>query len=146
MATNDDIRIQKGTYDITLFTVNNTENWKNTVQVIPGVTTGGNQINQPNLPQVVDIQRTTYSYVFECGITSTATQTAKQVKDDVRIMFEGARSTGEPILLTYEDKQLSVYFEDCVVKKNSSNTVGNYSGEDSFEYNVTLTFVEGNQA
>ena len=146
MATNDDITIAKGSFSVTLFTITPTENWKNKLEIIPGVTSVDNQVNSPNKSQVVDLQRTTYSYVFGCGITATSSKTAKQIKDDLRTIFEGARTSGGPVTLTYEDSSINVFFEDCVIKKNSGNTVGNYDGKDAIEYMATLKFVEGEKA
>lgn len=148
MATNDNITLAKGSYSITLFTITPTENWKNTLEVIPGVTTVDNQVNAPNKAQVVDLQRTTRSFVFECAITATTgpTKTAKQIKDELRILFEGARIGGGTITLTYEGVTYGVFFEDCVLKKAANDdTVTNYSGDDALEYTATITLVEGEQ-
>ncbi len=148
MATNDDITLAKGSYSVSLFTIRPTENWKNALEVIPGVTSISNQDQAPNSSQVVDLQRSTYSYVIECAITATATKTAKQVKSDLRTIFEGARTEGGPITLTYEDGSINVFFEDCVIKKASNDDVvgSGYNGKDSVEYTATLTLVEGEVA
>ena len=149
MTTNDNITLAKGSFSITLPTATTVENWKNVLKIIPGVTTTGNQVDAPNKSQIVDIQRTNYTYVFECYITSTTgpTKTAKQIKDELRVLFEGARTAGGIITLTYEDDSIDVFFEDCVIKKlTSDDPVGNNSDEDVAEYQLTLTFVEGEQA
>lgn len=148
MATNTNITLVKGAFSITLQTTRATENWKNILKVVPGVTSKDNQVNDPNKSQVVDLQRTTYSYVIECFITATSSpvKTAKQVKDDLRTVFEGARTNGGAIVLTYEDSSINVFFEDCVVIKISNDDAPTgYSGDDSTEYQVTLTLVEGEE-
>lgn len=146
MATNDNIVLTKGNYTVTLFTTDIAENWKNLLKIVPGITSKDNQINAPNKSRVIDLQRSNYNYVISGYITKSATQTAKQIKDDLRIIFEGSRQSGGPIILTYEDNSINVFFEDCVVKKIiNDDTVTNYTGDDSAEYNVTVTLVEGDE-
>jgi len=146
LATNDNIVLTKGNYTVTLFTTDIAENWKNLLKIVPGITSKDNQINAPNKSRVIDLQRSNYNYVISGYITKSATQTAKQIKDDLRIIFEGSRQSGGPIILTYEDNSINVFFEDCVVKKIiNDDTVTNYTGDDSAEYNVTVTLVEGDE-
>ena len=146
MATNDDITLAKGNLSITLFTTIPTENWKNIFTVVPGFTAVDKQDNAPNKSKVVDFQRTVRTWVFECVITATASKSAKEVKDDLRTLFEGARTKGGPIVLTYEDDSYNVYFEDCVLKGvRNDDALLTYSGKDAAEYLVTITLLEGEE-
>ena len=53
MATNSDIVLTKGNYSVTLFTGTPTENWKNNLEVVPGVTSVSNQDQAPENHQVL---------------------------------------------------------------------------------------------
>lgn len=145
MAINDDITISKGIYSVTMFTTESSENYKNALTVITGVVTPSNQETGVKLPTVVDLLRITHTFTFGCTITATAGKTAKQVKDDLIKIVNGADVESVPVVLTYEDTSFDVFPEDCVIKKvNNDNVVdASYSGEDAAEYTVTLTVVEG---
>lgn len=150
MAVNDNIRLVKGIYDLTLETFKDTENIKNGLIVIPGITSIENQINVPNKSQIVDLLRVTHTWVLGCKITaqtSPTTKTAKEVKDELIIMAQGARTNGGPVTLYHEDSTYTVYIQDLVFKKEENdNVVETYTGEDSIEYEATLTLIEGEAA
>lgn len=145
MSVNDDIIISKGIYSVTMFTTTSAENFKNTMQVIAPITTPNNQEDGVKLPTVVDLLRITHTFSFECYITQTATKTAKEVKDDLKAIFNGANVDSTPAVLTYEDDTYDVFPEDVVIKKiNNDDVIGSgYTGLDSAEYQVTLSVIEG---
>lgn len=145
MAVNDDITLAKGSYSATLFTTGSSENFKNVLQVIPGVTTPANQAGGTKVPTVVDLLRITHTFSIDAYITPTASKSAKEVKNDLITIFNGGGVNNETITLTYEDETHDVFFEDCVIKKinNDDVTATGYSGLDNAEYHVTLTIVEG---
>ena len=142
---NDDITISKGAYSVTMFTTTSAENFKNTMQIIPPLTTPKNQANGVKLPTVVDLLRITHTFSFECYITPSSSKTAKEIKDDLKAIFNGANVDSVPAVLTYEDGTYNVFPEDVVIKKiNNDNVIGtSYSGLDNAEYHVTLSVVEG---
>ncbi len=145
MSNNDDISLSKGAYSVTLFTTTSAENFKNTLTVVTGVVSPDNQDGGVKLPTVVDLLRITHTFTFECYITKTSTKTAKQVKEDLKKMFNGADVSSEPVVLTYEDESFDVFPEDLVIKKINNDDIisTSYSGLDAAEYQVTLTVVEG---
>lgn len=145
MAINDDITLAKGAYSVTLFTTTSAENFKNTLEVIPPIATPDKQSDGVKIPTVVDLLRITHTFTFECYITATSSKTAKQVKEDLKKIFNGADVDSTPIVLTYEDESTDVFPEDIVIKKiNNDDVVSTgYDGEDAVEYQVTLTVVEG---
>ena len=142
---NDDIILTKGGYSVTMFTTTSAENFKNTLTVIAGVVTPSNQNSGVKEPTVVDLLRITHTFTFECYITANTTKTAKQVKDDLTSIFNGAGVESVPAVLTYEDTPFNVFPEDLVIKKiNNDDVVGSgYTGKDSAEYQVTMSVVEG---
>jgi len=145
MATYDDIRLQKGSIDITLFTELATENLKNNVQIIPPVQVAQNQASGSKIPKILDMLKITETYVFKCAITKDGLDSAQDVKSDLNTLAKGAGIDGaEPITLTYEDTAFTGYITDLVIKRhNSDNAAANYNGDDSKEYDVTLTFTIG---
>lgn len=142
---NDDITIAKGGKSATMFTTTSTENFKNTLTVITGVVSPSNQDSGVKDPTIVDLLRITHTMNFECYITKTASKTAKQIKDDLISIFNGADVESVPAVLTYEDSNFNVFPEDLVIKKiNNDNIVStSYAGNDAAEYQVTMTVVEG---
>lgn len=145
MAVNDNITITKGAYSVTLFTTTSAENFKNTLTVFTSVVSPLNQTSGVKLPTVVDLLRITHTFVFECYITATDSKTAKEVKEDLINIFNGANVASVPVVLTYEDESINVFPEDCVIKKINNDDIAStgYSGQDAVEYQVTLTVVEG---
>lgn len=145
MAINDDIVIAKGAYSVTMHTTTSAENFKNALTVVTGVVSPSNHDGGVKDPTVVDLLRITHTFTFECYITKSSTQTAKQVKDDLVSIFNGALVESTPAVLTYEDTSFNVFPEDCVIKKiNNDNIVAtSYGANDAAEYHVTMTVVEG---
>ena len=145
MAINDDIVLTKGIITVSLFTSLATENLRNNVQIIPPVQTAQNQEEGAKDAKIVDLLRITETYVFRGMITKTDTKSAKEVKDELRTLAKGANVNGAgPVTLTYEDESLEGYITDLVIKKAvNDNTVVNYSGDDSAEYDVTVTITLG---
>lgn len=145
MARKDDITLAKGALSVSLWTSSDAENFKNALQVIPGIVSPDNQNAGVKKPSVVDLLRITHTYVFECYIYHTAALPAKTVKDNLISIFNGANVNSTPATLTYEDTSIDVFTEDLVIKGISNdNAVENgYTGDDSAEYQVTLTVVEG---
>ena len=149
MATNDNITLTKGSNSVTIFWNKVDENLKNQLTIIPGVTSVDNQTSAPNPSQVADLQRSTYTYKVNGFITKSESpaESAKTIKDRLRVIFEGSRTAGGPIVMTYEDESINVFFEDLVISKEANdNTVDNYSGYDAKEYTVSLVLVKGEQA
>ena len=144
MSVNDDLILAKGAYSVTMFTKTSAENYKNVLKAIPGVVTPSKQDEGVKLPTVVDLLRITHRFTFECYITATDAKTAKQVKDDLIKIVNGADVESVPVTLTYEDTSWDVFPEDCVIKKiNNDDVSSSYTGKDSAEYHVTLTVIEG---
>lgn len=145
MAINDNITLSKGNFTVVLATTKQTENFKNTLIVVPPVQAPENQDQGPKTSKVVDLLRITHSFVFGGHITATDSKTAKEVKDDLIQLFKGAQTKGgTPVTLTYEDDTFNVFVEDMVILKLvNDDAASNYSGKDSIEYDVTLKLIEG---
>jgi len=145
MTVNDDIKLTKGIYSVTLFTNESTENFKNALTVKPSVISPAKQSSGSKKAMVVDLLRITHTFVIHCYIVRSGSKTAKEIKRHLIKIFEGGGVGSSPVKLTYEDEEFDVFFEDCVIKKiNNDNIVEtNPNISDSAEYSVTLTLVEG---
>ena len=147
MAFNDDITLTKGSYSVSIFTGRVSEHYKNELKVIPPVLAPARQDEAPEKATVVDLLRIIRTFVIQGWITKTDTKTAKQVKDELITIMNGARvSGGTPVTLAYDGDSINVYIKDLVILKTPNDNAagsGNYSGTDSAEYAITLTLNEG---
>jgi hypothetical protein len=145
MARKSDIVLSKGGISVSLWTVSDAENFKNIVKVIPGVVSPDNQADGVKQSTVVDLLRITHTLQFECYIYHTTALSASTVKANLISIFNGASVSSTPVVLRYEDISYNVFIEDLVIKgiSNDDAVAHGYTGDDSAEYQVTLTLVEG---
>ncbi len=145
MARKSDIILTKGAISVTLFTVSDNENYKNILKVIPGVVSPDNQNTGVKLASVVDLLRITHAFQFEGYIVHTTALPALTVKNNLISIFEGASVSSTPVVLTYEDSSINVFIEDMVIKgvSNDDAVTNGYTGDDSAEYQVSISLVEG---
>ena len=145
MARKDDIVLSKGDVSVTLFTVDDVENLKNQMTIIPGIVSPDNQALGYVKPSVVDLLRITNTFKFEGYIVDTTALPALTVKNNLKSIIKGAGVSSSTVTLTYEDSSIDVFIEDAVIKgiNNDDAVTNGYTGEDSAEYHVTLTLVEG---
>ena len=147
MAVNDDIRFVKGSYDVTLFTAKITENIKNQLVIVAGK--GGqsksNQSEGPKPTMIVDMLKITDVYHIEAYITKTTSQTAKEIKDDMREIARGAKVDGGDVIMYYEDEQIGGYIENLTIDKTINDDLADsgYSGNDGSEYHIVIGFIKG---
>lgn len=148
MSVNSDIRFTKGSYDVTVFTAKITESVKNAIKIVAGK--GGqsksNQSEGPKDTMLVDMLKITHAFHIETYITSTDTKTAKEIKDELVSIAEGAGVNGGNITMYYEDGTVEGFMESLNIDKilNDDLIETGYTGTDSAEYHVTIEFVKGN--
>ncbi len=139
-----EITIVKGAVidTVTLYATNVAENLTNKIFLITPAQSTANQPNGPLDVKVVDLLRNVHQYVIKCYIAGTALKTAKQVKDDLKSIFNGAGVTGGVATLTYDGDTINGYIEKInfveVSADSPSETIKDYG-----RYEVALTFVEG---
>ncbi len=145
MARKDDIVLAKGAKSVTMWTVSDAENFKNILKVIPGSVSPDNQDTGSKISSVIDLLRITHTLQFECYIYHTEALPAKTVKTNLKSIFNGANVNSTPATLTYEDESVDVFAEDLVIKgiSNDDAVANGYTGDDSAEYQVSITLVEG---
>ena len=115
MARKTDITLAKGAVSVSIFTVSDAENFKNILTIIPGIVSPNNQSGGNKVPSVVDLLRITHTLQFEGYIVETTSTSAKTTKDNLISIFNGASVDSTPIVLTYEDASINVFFEDFTI-------------------------------
>jgi hypothetical protein len=145
MSRKDDIVLSKGGKTVSLFTVEDTENLKNVLKVLPGAVSPDNQDSGAKTATVVDLLRITHSFQFEGYIVHADALPALTVKDTLKEIFNGSNVASTPVILVYEDTAYDVFIEDIVIKgiSNDDAVANGYTGDDSAEYQVSLSLVEG---
>lgn len=145
MARKSDVVLTKGEVSVTIFTTEDTENLKNIIEVVPGVVSPDNQSSGVKTATVVDLLRISHTYQIQGYIVETTAISALTAKNNLKSIFNGANVDSTPIIMTYEDSSINCFFEDLVIKgvSNDDAVANGYAGEDSAEYHVTMTLVEG---
>ena len=161
MANN--ITISKGSFSVDIQVERVDDNFVNKLFVIAPVQATNNQGDGPKEPKIVDLLRTTHQLLIKGHITSTATKTALEVKQDLVNIWKGAGATGGTASLTYDENAsasgntaatntnpISGYLEKVNFQNISmdepddfDSAKENYTDVSKFE--VAITFIEGAQ-
>lgn len=136
------IVISKGGTSVTLHTVQATEDYSNKLTYIRPPQTSQQQSNGPKTVKVADLLIITHTLVVRGHITATSSKTAKEVKDDLKTIFNGAGTDGGSANVTYDGDSLNMYPEKMTLIQNPSR---NFDSTDTsiIQYDVQLTLVEG---
>ena len=86
--------IVKGAYTVTIHTVEVTEDFANRLRVTPIPQTKQNQSSGPKDTKIADLLMITHNLLIRGHINATSTKTAKEVLDDLKEIFEGAKTSG----------------------------------------------------
>lgn len=146
MADNySDIRLQKGSLDITLFTNDVTEGGDNQLTVIPIPTTKGNQPSGQKDTKVVDLLRITNTFHIIAYITSLGGKSGFTIKQELKSLFKGAGIEGGATTLTYDTETFDVFAQKWVIKKMHTPIEISTDTDitDVALYMITLDLVEG---
>lgn len=153
-----EITISKGNYLVTLYATDIAENYTNKLIMVPNVQTKENQENGVRPIKIVDLLRIVHQYVIKCYITGSETTdtspaklngvaqnlTPKEVKDYLKIIYNGGGINGGVSTLIYDGDSISGYMEKINVVEKSSDSPSD-SIKDYARYEVALTFVEGGE-
>jgi len=137
-----ELTVSKGSVSVTIYATDIAENYTNKLFLITGATTSENQATGPSPTRVVDLLRIVHQLVIKCYIAGSDTKTAKEVKDDLISISEGASTTGGTISLVYDGDTFEGYLEKLnIVEKAADSQVE--TDKEFARYEVALTFVEG---
>lgn len=138
-----ELTLAKGGTTVTIYTVTVAENFTNKIFIITPAQASQNQASGPKDNKIVDLLRIVHQFVIKGYIASSATRTAKQVKDDLVSIYEGAGAVGGVTTLTYDSDNFNGYVEKLNVVEKAEDNPLDSSGKDYARYEVAITFVEG---
>jgi len=138
----NELTISKGEVSVTIYATDVAENYTNKIFLITGATTNENQATGPSPTRIVDLLRIVHQFVIKCYITGNDSQTAKEVKEDLISIFEGANTTGGVSSLVYDGDTFEGYLEKLNMVEKSQDSPAE-SIKDHARYEGALTFVEG---
>lgn len=111
------VTISKGSYTVTIHTVEATEDYANQINVRPLPQTKQKQSTGPKGTKVSDLLKITHTLLIRGWINKTATKTAKQVLDELKSIFKGADVSGSPATIVYDGDSLSMFPEKLTIIK-----------------------------
>lgn len=141
------INFSKGAISVDIQTQEVTENLTNKLFLITPPQTKSNQSEGVKDTKIVDLLRITREWILRSYITPTSTKTAKNIKEELISLTEGAGTNGGTITMTYDEDAFTGTIEKLTITENSRDILSGESNlnEDSVRYDVTLTFVKGIQ-
>lgn len=153
MATGN-ITIAKGSYSVTIQTVEVDDNYSNNViNKIPTTTAPQNQSDGPSDRKIIDLLDITHELLVRGQITATSTKTAEDVRDDLISILKGAGvSAGSGNLyctVTYGTHTYNMFIEKLAIKEVSSDYDPSSSTDEKAnytevsKYDVQVTLIEG---
>ncbi len=151
-----EITISKGDYQVTLYSTNVAENYTNKLIMVPNVQTKEGQESGTKTLKIVDLLRIVHQFVIKCYIAGSSTTdtyptklngvaqnlTAKEVKDYLKIIYNGGGINGGASTIIYDGDTYDGYLEKVNFVEVSSDSPSD-SIKDYARYEVAITFVEG---
>ena len=136
------ITISKGSITVTLQTTEINEDYGNSFRLIPMAQPSQNQTGGPKDQLVSDLLKITNTYQIRGHLTKTDTKTAKEIKDELKSIFNGANIAGGAATIVYDGDTLEGFLQKLLITKDAAQAnAPDQSGV--VRYNVQITFVEG---
>lgn len=146
----NEIIISKGSYSVTIYTVTVAEGLTNKILLIAAPQSKSNQSEGPKPVKAVDLLRITHDLVIKGFIVGTASKTAKEVKDELKSIFNGGGIAGGTVSLVYGGDSYSGYLEKLTITEEPIDQPSDFVSAkenytDIIQYEVAITFNEGEQ-
>lgn len=137
------------------------DNFLNNFFIIKPPQATNNQGDGPKEPKVVDLLRVTHQILVKGHLTSTATKTALEVKQDLVNIWKGAGATGGVVAFTYDENASAfgntsatntnpingfiekVNFADIPMDEPADFDSSKENYQDISKFEVAITFIEG---
>ena len=154
MATGN-ITLSKGSYSVTIQTVEVDDNYANKViDKIPTVTPPQNQSSGHTNKKIIDLLDITHEILIRGEITPTASKTAEEIRDDLISMMDGAGvSAGSGsdlhITVTYGSNTYNMFMTKLAIKEKArdyspgSDALEKSNYQEVSKYTVQVTLIEG---
>ncbi len=137
-----EITLAKGSITVTIYAREVVDNLSNQLFPIKPPQTKNNQSSGPKDNKIIDLLRITREYLITGAIKGTDTQTAKQVKDELYSIGEGAGIDGGVVTLTYDGDTITGYIEKISAKEKAEDTPAS-EPVDYAKYEVQINFMKG---
>lgn len=151
-----DLRFTKGSYSVGIYSDNVNEEYKNKLIVLSLPQSSANQTSGKKDTKILDLLKVTHQFVIKGYLTGTTTATsstndtdggsttltAKQIKDNLITIANGAAQAGGTISMTYDGDTYTGYLESIVAIRNADDAPTS-EPEDMIKYSLQLTFVVG---
>ena len=137
-----DIQFEKGSYSSDLHSDSVSEEYSNRLIVLSLPQSTTNQESGKRDAKILDLLRITHQFVIKAYIAKNSTKTAKQQKDDLISMANGAGTNGGVITMTYDGDSYEGYIEKIIATKESHDSPDTET-EDEMKYALAITFVVG---
>ncbi|MFW9872076.1 MAG: hypothetical protein ACFFG0_03165 [Candidatus Thorarchaeota archaeon] len=137
-----DITFSKGSHSVDIECGSVSEEYKNKLITLPIPQSATNQSSGKKDTKIVDLLRITHQFVIKAYICATSTLTAKQVKDKLKLIANGAETNGGVVSMVYDGDTLYGYIESLAFTKKAMDSPTTESQEE-VKYEAAITFVVG---
>lgn len=137
-----EVTISKNSVSVTIYAREVVDNLNNNIFSIKVPQAKQNQSSGPKSTKIIDLLRITREFLISGVITATASKTAKQVKDDLYNIAEGAGADGGVVTLVYDGDSIDGIIEKVTAKEEPSDAPSP-EPEDFAKYDVQINFLKG---
>lgn len=138
-----DLSFVKGAITVELDASEVTEELSNKLITLSLATTSTNASSGAKDTKIIDLLRITHQYIIRAYVTASATKTAKQVKDELKSIVNGAGVNGGDITMSYDGEiDITGYIEKVTFKKTASDSPST-EAIDEIKYEVAINFIVG---
>ena len=151
-----EIVISKGSYSVTIYPNQIPEEYANKLTVLPIPQTASNQSSGAKDTKILDLLRLTHTIIIKGYITASAeassatndsggasTLTAKECKEILKTIIEGAGANGGTCALAYDGDTYNGYIEKVIMTEKAADDPATRANVEEGRYEINLTFVEG---
>lgn len=137
-----DIQFSKGSLSVDLHSDSVSEEYSNKLRILPTFQNSPNQASGKKETKILDYLSITHQFIIRAYPVKNATKSAKEQKDDLRSIVNGASINGGVITFTYDGDSYTGYIEKLIVTKESKDSPDTETNQE-IKYLCTITFVVG---
>ena len=143
-----DITLSKGGITVTIYANDVAEQYTNKLFPITPAQASANQASGPKPVKIVDLLRITREIQIKGVITGTGSKTAKQIKDELKSIYNGGSIAGGVIAMVYDGDTINGYMEKLLIREIPRDEPSDFESEytaytDIVKYDVVINFMEG---
>lgn len=139
-----DITFSKNSHSVSLYCNSVSEEYSNRLITLSLTQSSTNQASGKKDTKIIDLLRITNQFIIKAMITTTSTLSAKEVKDELKLIANGAETDGGTISMTYDGDTLEGYIEKLTFTKNPNDSYDvKNKNMDEIKYECAITFVVG---